>query len=90
MEVRFPLTFDPNVLQIAPFFEIGTAWNNRESDPDPAKIASVGLGLRWRITSDLLLRLDYGIPLLLKIAEIHFKKTAFISQSAISHFDCFF
>ncbi len=64
VEVRIPLTSDPRVVQLAPFFEIGTAWNNREIDPDPATIASLGLGLRWLITSDLSLRLDYGIPLI--------------------------
>lgn len=64
VEVRVPLTSDPRVLQLAPFFEIGTAWNNRDIDPDPATIASLGLGLRWLITPDLSLRLDYGIPLI--------------------------
>jgi hemolysin activation/secretion protein len=64
VEVRVPLTSDPRVLQLAPFFEIGTAWNNRDIDPNPATIASLGLGLRWLITSDLSLRLDYGIPLI--------------------------
>lgn len=63
IEVRLPLTSDPTVLQLAPFFEIGTAWNNRETDPDPATIASLGLGLRWLITPNLFLNLDYGIPL---------------------------
>lgn len=64
VEVRVPLTSDPRVLQLAPFFEIGTAWNNRDIDPDPATIASLGLGLRWLITPDLSLRLDYGIPVI--------------------------
>jgi hemolysin activation/secretion protein len=64
VEVRVPLTSDPRILQLAPFFEIGTAWNNRDIDPDPATIASLGLGLRWLITPDLSLRLDYGIPLI--------------------------
>jgi hemolysin activation/secretion protein len=64
VEVRVPLTSDPRILQLAPFFEIGTAWNNRDLDPDPATIASLGLGLRWLITPDLSLRLDYGIPLI--------------------------
>jgi len=64
VEVRVPLTSDPRVLQLAPFFEIGTAWNNREIDPDPATIAGLGLGLRWLIAPDLSLRLDYGIPLI--------------------------
>lgn len=64
VEVRVPLTSDPRVLQLAPFFEMGTAWNNRDVDPDPATIAGLGLGLRWLITPDLSLRLDYGIPLI--------------------------
>lgn len=64
VEVRVPLTSDPRVLQLAPFFEIGTIWNNREIDPNPATIASLGLGLRWLITPDLSLRLDYGVPLI--------------------------
>ncbi len=64
VEVRVPLTSDPRILQLAPFFEIGTAWNNRDTDPDPGTIASLGLGLRSLITPDLSLRLDYGIPLI--------------------------
>ncbi len=64
VEVRVPLTSDPSVLQLVPFFDIGTAWNNRDSDPDPATIASLGMGLRWQIGNNFSLRLDYGIPLL--------------------------
>lgn len=64
VEVRVPLTSNPRLLQLAPFFEIGTAWNNREIDPNPATIASIGLGLRSQITRNLFLRLDYGIPLI--------------------------
>ena len=62
VEVRFPLTSDPKTLQLAPFFEIGTVWNNREVDPDPKTLGSLGLGFRWLIKPDLLLRLNYGIP----------------------------
>ncbi|MFB2895406.1 ShlB/FhaC/HecB family hemolysin secretion/activation protein [Aerosakkonemataceae cyanobacterium BLCC-F50] len=64
VEVRIPLTSNPRLLQLVPFFEIGTAWNNREIDPNPATIASLGLGLRSLITRNLFLRLDYGIPLI--------------------------
>ncbi|WP_225912754.1 ShlB/FhaC/HecB family hemolysin secretion/activation protein [Nostoc flagelliforme] len=64
VEVRVPLTSDPKVLQLVPFFEIGTVWNNREIDPDPATIASLGLGSRWLITPDLSLHLDYDVPLI--------------------------
>lgn len=64
VEVRLPLTSDPNILQLAPFFELGTAWNNKEPDPDPATLASLGLGLYWSITPALNVRLDYGVPLI--------------------------
>ena len=64
VEVRLPLTSDPRVLQLAPFFEIGRVWNNRGSDPDPATLASLGLGLHWLIGSGFSVRLDYGIPLI--------------------------
>ena len=64
VEVRVPLTSDPRVLQLAPFFEIGTVWNNGETNPDPATIASLGLGLGWLVIPNLSLRLDYGIPLI--------------------------
>jgi hemolysin activation/secretion protein len=64
LEVRLPLTSDPSVLQLTPFFEAGTGWNNSEAtDPDPSTLVSLGLGLRWLITSGLDLRLDYGIAL---------------------------
>ena len=63
VEVRFPLTSNPNILQVAPFFDIGKVWNNQNSDPDITTIASLGLGVRWLIQRDLSLRLDYGIPL---------------------------
>ena len=64
VEVRFPLTSDARTLQLVPFFEIGTVWNNREIDPDPTSLASFGLGLRCLIKPNLALRLDYGIPLI--------------------------
>lgn len=64
IEFRVPLTEDPSVFQIVPFAEIGTGWNNIEPDPDPATIASLGLGLRWSIGAGFNLGLDYGIPLI--------------------------
>lgn len=64
VEVRIPVTSDPRVLQLAPFFEIGTAWNNRDIDSNATTIASLGLGLRSLITPNLSMRLDYGIPLI--------------------------
>ncbi len=64
VEVRLPLTSNPRILQLSPFFEIGTVWNNRDANPKTATIAGLGLGLNWLITPDLSLRLDYGIPLI--------------------------
>lgn len=63
VEVRIPLTSNSNALQIAPFFDIGTVWNNRGSNSGSETIASLGLGLLWQPSRDLNLRLDYGIPL---------------------------
>jgi hemolysin activation/secretion protein len=62
VELRIPLTKDPNVLQIAPFFDIGKGWNRRATDLDLLLIG-VGVGLEWRPSSNLNVRLDYGIPL---------------------------
>lgn len=64
IELRIPVTANPNQLQIIPFFEAGTVWNNQQIDPDPATIASVGLGLRSEVFSGLNVSLDYGIPLI--------------------------
>lgn len=63
VEFRFSLTPD-NSLQIRPFFDIGTAWNDRVENPDPETIAGLGLGLTWQPSRNLLLQLDYGIPLI--------------------------
>lgn len=38
---------DDGVLQIAPFFDYGRAWNADAETPEPDNISSVGLGLRW-------------------------------------------
>ncbi|QSJ20648.1 ShlB/FhaC/HecB family hemolysin secretion/activation protein [Nostoc sp. UHCC 0702] len=63
VEIRVPVTTDPNTLQFTPFFEIGTGWNNRDVNPDPNFIAGLGLGVQWKVSRSLDVRLDYGIPL---------------------------
>jgi hemolysin activation/secretion protein len=35
LEFRIPLTGDPRILQLTPFAEVGTGWNNRTVDPEP-------------------------------------------------------
>ena len=63
LELFIPLTANSNELRIAPFFDIGAAWNNRGLNPDPNIVAGVGVGLLWQPRPDLNLRLDYGLPL---------------------------
>ncbi len=68
-EFRFPilrLRQQNGLLQLAPFIDLGAAWNSSGSsrpDPDPNVLVSVGLGLRFRLGDKLTARLDWGIPL---------------------------
>jgi hemolysin activation/secretion protein len=63
LELRFPLTKNSSLLQLTPFVEVGSAWNNRGANPDPQTIASLGLGVRWLVSPGFEARVDYGIPL---------------------------
>ena len=62
VEVRVPLASKVETLQLIPFFDIGTGWNNRSDNPAQT-LASLGLGLQWQPIRGLGLRADYGIPL---------------------------
>ncbi|MEH1868408.1 MAG: ShlB/FhaC/HecB family hemolysin secretion/activation protein [Nostoc sp.] len=62
VEVRIPLASNVETLQLIPFFDIGTAWNNRGINANPQTIASIGFGLNWQPFNGLVLRADYGIP----------------------------
>ncbi|MEH1844101.1 MAG: ShlB/FhaC/HecB family hemolysin secretion/activation protein [Nostoc sp.] len=68
IELRVPILRirEPQaLLQVAPFFDVGTAWNNFEgADPDPSWLASVGLGLRFQMSDRLDARFNWGIPLI--------------------------
>jgi hemolysin activation/secretion protein len=64
IEYRVSLTSNPQTLQITPFFDLGTAWNDEELDLDPSTLASLGVGLDWQVIPDLSLMIDYGIPLI--------------------------
>jgi hemolysin activation/secretion protein len=63
LELRIPITKNPNTLQLNPFIEFGTGWNNDEPDPKDSTIASMGLGIRWAVVKGLVLNVDYGLPL---------------------------
>jgi hemolysin activation/secretion protein len=66
-EVRIPILRVPEVdgvLQITPFVDMGTTWNNSGEDPDPNSLIGVGAGLLWRMGDDFSARIDWGIPLI--------------------------
>jgi hemolysin activation/secretion protein len=50
LETRIPIFHDTpwaETVQLAPFFDIGRAWNRDTPSPGRQTIASLGLGLRW-------------------------------------------
>lgn len=63
-ELRFAVLPRSNRLQLIPFVDAGYGWNNDSPDPIDPLLLSLGLGLRWAITPDLSVRLDYGLPLI--------------------------
>ncbi|MDJ0649215.1 MAG: ShlB/FhaC/HecB family hemolysin secretion/activation protein [Xenococcaceae cyanobacterium MO_188.B19] len=66
-EVRVPLVrfrkID-GVIQLTPFFDLGTVWNNDDSDIDNDFLASIGIGLNFNVADSFNARLDWGIPLI--------------------------
>lgn len=65
-EVRLPIVRVEDwqgVLQIIPFVNYGVGWNTNTANPYPNNLASVGLGLLWRMSDNFSARLDWGIPL---------------------------
>lgn len=64
-EARFPIIrFSENsIVQVAPFFDLGTAWNNRDNPEGNNVLAGTGVGLLWQQGDNLSARLDWGIPL---------------------------
>lgn len=54
-------------LQLAPFAEVGTVWNhpgNPNRLSNETFLAGAGLGIIWEPTPGVLMRLDYGVPLI--------------------------
>ena len=53
LEVRLPLVRNKpwaDVVQLAPFVDVGTAWNTKVRTLDPRTLTSIGVGLRWALT----------------------------------------
>ena len=57
---------EEGVLQVVPFIDFGTGWNNEPGRffEDSDTVLSTGLGLRWRWSDYLSARVDFGIPLI--------------------------
>jgi hemolysin activation/secretion protein len=68
VEVRLPILRIPRVqglLQVAPFVDVGTTWNNFDTAASETDtLASIGIGLRFRMGDNLDARFDWGIPLI--------------------------
>jgi hemolysin activation/secretion protein len=68
-EVRIPIIKEQtSQLEVIPFFDIGTTWNNDSPDEltnasNSSTLASLGLGIHYQLAERLNARLDWGIPL---------------------------
>ncbi|MBD2200372.1 MULTISPECIES: ShlB/FhaC/HecB family hemolysin secretion/activation protein [Calothrix] len=65
-EIRLPILRVPQlqgVLQLTPFVDVGTGWNNDGANPKSNTLVSTGIGLLWHQGNNLTARLDWGIPL---------------------------
>ncbi len=65
-EVRLPVLRDRDrqgLLQVVPFFDLGTGWNTRRPNPDLHTLVGTGVGLLWTEGDYWSARLDWGIPL---------------------------
>lgn len=63
LEARFPLYRIPEeraVLQIIPFVNWGTGWNNQSPNPETNTLASIGLGLQWQYGKNITARIDWA------------------------------
>jgi hemolysin activation/secretion protein len=65
-EVRLPIArFAPDsILQIAPFVDFGTVWNNSAEKISQKTLFSTGLGLRYQFSDKLTAKVEWGIPLI--------------------------
>jgi hemolysin activation/secretion protein len=65
-ELRFPIwTADAGEtrLELRPFVDVGTVWNQGDVDLETNTLASIGLGLQFGLGDRLSAKLDWGIPL---------------------------
>ena len=66
IEVRLPILRMPKqktLLQIVPFIDIGSGWNDDGRSTVSSTLLSAGIGLLWQQGANFNARIDYGIPL---------------------------
>lgn len=65
-EARFPIArfAKDSLLQVAPFVDVGTVWNNSPAQVAPQTLLSTGLGLRYQFSDRLTAKVEWGIPLI--------------------------
>ncbi|MEM6613082.1 MAG: ShlB/FhaC/HecB family hemolysin secretion/activation protein [Cyanobacteria bacterium P01_C01_bin.72] len=65
-ELRIPVMrlqrFD-GLIQVAPFFDVGTVWNSGDTEIANATLPALGVGLNLSLGTNFNARLDWGIPL---------------------------
>ncbi|GAB4135724.1 MAG: hypothetical protein Fur0046_08770 [Cyanobacteria bacterium J069] len=64
LEARFPLLRNSDRLTLISFLDAGHAWNVDLDNPEDDFLLGVGVGLRWEALPNLVLGLDYGLPLI--------------------------
>lgn len=67
LELQFPVIKDEqerSIVKIHPFIETGTVWNNNGINPTPQTLFSLGIGASYQPISNLVFRLDVGVPLI--------------------------
>lgn len=65
IEIYVPLIsdrFNNYNLNLIPFFDGGTVWNNSNNEGEA--LASLGIGLNWQFKEWLSVRVDWGLPLI--------------------------
>ncbi len=65
-ELQFPVIRDRegiSLVKLLPFIEAGTIWNSSGINSSPQSLLGIGMGATYQPIPKLLLRLDYGIPL---------------------------
>lgn len=67
VELRTPIIRDSDgigLIQLTPFFDVGTVWGDREPEDENNTLASLGLGINWELGETLNAQVYYGIPLI--------------------------